>query len=77
MASRWALFFETRADKIAQAVFLAEKFSAQTEPDTMRRINRVRLAMLTGWTLEYIDNLDPFTLNDFVGVIKGDRAAHK
>jgi len=33
--------------------------------------------MLTGWTLEYIDNLDPFTLNDFVGVIKGDRAAHK
>jgi hypothetical protein len=39
----------------------------------MNRINRVRLAMLTGWTLEYIDDLDPFTLNDFIGVLRGDK----
>ena len=36
-------------------------------------INRVRIAQVfSGWTLEYIDGLDPFDLTAVLGVMDGD-----
>lgn len=37
----------------------------------IRRINRLIIARRYGWTLEYVDTLDPFDVADILGEIEG------
>lgn len=77
-----AIFFKTRATDISKAVYLsAAPFNEAPPADVIQRINRVRLAQRFGWTLDYIDKLDPFDIADILGVLDGEakleKRAHK
>lgn len=69
----WGGSFEIRTTTISKALYFSSLYGQEMDTDTRRRVSRVRLAKEFGWTLDYVDSLDAFTLADVWGVLDGMR----
>lgn len=67
-----------RSEEVSKVIYYAKKgMETGASPDVLRRIERVRLAERFGWSLDYIDSLDPFDIADIRGVVDGDVKTRK
>ena len=77
LTKRRKIFWQTRTKEYSKALHYGARFGKESPPEVVADLNNYMIAERFGWTIEYVESLDPFTYHQVLGYIDGKTKTQK